>query len=1488
MLKSLLFKVALFGLGVICCGSLNAQTFANIPALSFTMPFGGANPLPQTLTVSSTGAGFNYSVAATTVSGGNWLQTSPSGNDCCTAPSAVTVSVAPSSPLAVGTYTGSIVLTKYSGTSGTLNVPVTLTVSAASVAFFDNLPGQVSFSMLTGGNAPPAQFIQVRNAGVSTLNWSLSLSTADGGNWLSASAVSGAAPSTLSVRLTPSALPGAGSLPGTYIGQLVFKTTGSSITIPVSVTVGANIFAQVNALNFTKSYGGNNPLPQTVSISPTGTSAYFNVVAYNSAGGNWLSVSPSGNECCITPESITVSVNPSVSLAAGTYTAEVVVTQYAGHSMAMTVPVTLTIENANTQTFFDNMPGQVSFSLITSGSAPPSQMVQVRKAGQGTLSWTLIGTTADGGSWLTTSASSGVAPSMVTIGINPAKLPNGGAVPGTFVGQLVFQTAGDVVTVPVTVTVGADVFEQVNPITFTKLFGGANPLPQTLTVASTGAGFYFDIAGYSATGGNWLTVSPSGNECCITPESVTVSVNPDASLAAGTYTGQVVITQYSGHGMSLTVPVMLIVESPGAYFDNLPGQMSFSFATGGNTPPNQSLQIRNAGTGILNWTGSASTSDGGAWLSLSASSGSAPSAVSVGINKSALPGGGLLPGTFTGELVFQTAGDTATIPISVTVGANVFEQVNGINFTKPYAGANPLPQTLTIASTGSNFYFDVSASNANGGSWLVVSPSGRECCTTPGSITVSVNPAVNLPAGTYTGQVVVTQYSGNDMSMTIPVTLTVSAATSAFFDNLPGQVSFSMQTNGKTPPSQPLQIRNAGTGALNWTATESTSDGGKWLSISAGSGSAPSTTSVSINPALLPGGGQVAGLFTGQLVFQTAGDTTTVPVSVNVGSDVFLQVNALNFTKPYAGANPLPQSIIVASTGASFYIDAQASTANGGNWLTVTPTGNECCTTPTAFTIGVNAASTLAAGTYTGQVVFTQYSGNAMSMTVPVTLTVAPSTTAFFDNVQGQLSFSNVTGSANLASHSIQIRNAGTGSLTWNLTTSTADGGKWLTVSQSSGTAPSAVTIGVNNANLPGGGLVAGTFVGQVLLQSASSTVTIPVSVIIGSNVFQQLDTVTFSKSPGGTNPAAQLVTISSLGTNFYISAFAYAGNGGNWLTVNPSGNECCTTPAKLTVGVNSSAPATAGFYTGEIVLTQYRGGMSMTIPVYLAVGTSPLKPTTTVVTSSANPSSYGQPVTFTASISGGSGLTGTVTFYDGGASIGTGSVSGTTATLTTSSLGSGVHSISAVYGGNSVFSESVSPAISQTVSTIGAVTTTALTSSINPSLTGATVKFVATVTSSLSGITGSVTFKDGTTTLATVALASGSASYSTSSLAAGTHSNTAVYGGSSTLAPSTSPPLSQRVLLPTTTTVSSSSNPATSGQFITLTATVSGAAAGQNGYVTFLDGGVPLSTVPLNGTVAVLSLSSLAKGTHVITALYGGDTVYGGSISPAGSQVVQ
>ena len=208
---------------------------------------------------------------------------------------------------------------------------------------------------------------------------------------------------------------------------------------------------------------------------------------------------------------------------------------------------------------------------------------------------------------------------------------------------------------------------------------------------------------------------------------------------------------------------------------------------------------------------------------------------------------------------------------------------------------------------------------------------------------------------------------------------------------------------------------------------------------------------------------------------------------------------------------------------------------------------------------------------------------------------------------------------------------------------------------------------------------------------------------------------------------------------------------------------------------------------------------------------------TSTTVTSNANPSVYGQTLTLTSKVSANTSGAGTpsgiVTFKDGTIVIGTQTLNNVgVATLTTSLLSVGSHSITAVYGGDNTFKTSTSAAFSQVVNQ--AATTSLLTSSANSSIIGQSVTFTGTITANAPGAgipSGTVSFKEGTTVLGTGTLnASGVATFSTTTLSVGNHSITTVYDGDLNFTTSTSNAVSLSVI-PNTTKIDTFSNDASS-----------------------------------------------------------------------------
>jgi len=310
------------------------------------------------------------------------------------------------------------------------------------------------------------------------------------------------------------------------------------------------------------------------------------------------------------------------------------------------------------------------------------------------------------------------------------------------------------------------------------------------------------------------------------------------------------------------------------------------------------------------------------------------------------------------------------------------------------------------------------------------------------------------------------------------------------------------------------------------------------------------------------------------------------------------------------------------------------------------------------------------------------------------------------------------------------------------------------------------------------------------------------------------------------------------------------------------------------------------GFGPGAEIRNFTTSGLANT-PFPAVVADNGLCPTTTTVSSNHNPSTFGDAVTFNSTVTGGLSVpTGTVTFLDGVNSIGSSAVDGGgQASLATSSLTSGSHSITANYGGDSGHAASTSIVLLQSVQQTA--TTTTISSNLNPSVFGQSVTFTANVTTTAGVPSGNVTFLDGATLLATVAVSGGTASFSTSTLSVGSHTISANYGGDSDHSGSSGSTSQSVNPASSSTALTSDINPAVFGQTTTLTAAITTQFGGNaTGTVTFTDGATTIGLSPISGNSAVLT-TALAVGTHPLKATYSGDGNVSGSTSSALSEKV-
>lgn len=472
---------------------------------------------------------------------------------------------------------------------------------------------------------------------------------------------------------------------------------------------------------------------------------------------------------------------------------------------------------------------------------------------------------------------------------------------------------------------------------------------------------------------------------------------------------------------------------------------------------------------------------------------------------------------------------------------------------------------------------------------------------------------------------------------------------------------------------------------------------------------------------------------------------------------------------------------------------------------------------------------------------------------------------------------------------------------------------------------------------------VVATFAGNANYESASATATItigkasvvltwnqPAAIVYGTPLSAaQLNA---SSSVPGTfaySPAAG--TVLAAGSGHALTATFTPADAANY-TGASVGASIAVAAAPLSLRANDSAKpfgaplpvftaSAAGFVNGD-TFASLSGTLAFatSATAQSAVGTYPVVPSglgspnyvitfvpgtlavvrggvTVSVSTSPAPSGLNQSMTFTANVGAAAPAAGapdgTVRFFDGATLLGSSALTSGSASLTTAGLGAGVHTIQATYDGDASF-ETGSGSASHTVNSAAATPSITIASNRNPSSVGQSVTLTANLSMTAGPVDGTVQFYDGAVLLATSAIVSGSAAFTTTAFAAGSHAITVRYLGSPSAPPVISGVFVQAVgsngwkNRTSTTTLSASPNPSTLGSTVTLTATVSGPNGTPAGAVLFMVNGQvvggPVTLTAISGSTAqaVFVLPGLAGGRHVVTATYLGSSNYKGSTATA------
>ncbi|MFC2166793.1 GDSL-type esterase/lipase family protein [Acidobacteriota bacterium] len=251
--------------------------------------------------------------------------------------------------------------------------------------------------------------------------------------------------------------------------------------------------------------------------------------------------------------------------------------------------------------------------------------------------------------------------------------------------------------------------------------------------------------------------------------------------------------------------------------------LSFDALQGESNPPDQTFQIRNTGSGRLDYQISVDQQ----WLSVSPASGNSSGRwdeiqVSVDISN-------LTPGTYQGSITVSGE-NTLNSPQVITVQLTILSLSIGLDKTTLSFGgilgeSNPSVQTFQIRNSGSGgLDYQISVDQQ----WLSVSPSSGDSNGEWDEIQVSVDIS-NLAPGTYHGNITISAENASNTPQVITVQLTIlSPAISLNKTSL----SFNGTIGQPNPASQAFNIRNSSAGTLNYQISADQ----QWLSVSPSSG----------------------------------------------------------------------------------------------------------------------------------------------------------------------------------------------------------------------------------------------------------------------------------------------------------------------------------------------------------------------------------------------------------------------------------------------------------------------------------------------------------------------------------------------------------------------------------------------------------------------------------------------------------------------------
>ncbi len=472
------------------------------------------------------------------------------------------------------------------------------------------------------------------------------------------------------------------------------------------------------------------------------------------------------------------------------------------------------------------------------------------------------------------------------------------------------------------------------------------------------------------------------------------------------------------------------------------------------------------------------------------------------------------------------------------------------------------------------------------------------------------------------------------------------------------QLSFAAYVGAAAPASQAVTVYNEGTGTLNWTASSSA----PWLVLAATSGATPQSLAVSVNATGLSAGTytgtititssgaanapqtiQVSLTVTNLLLsanFVNQGSQGWVTSPLGAASDWSIASGAYNYdgngnSQVFAGNSGWTDYLVTATFQLSNMLDwpggirGRVNPSTGAGYMVwVYPVLNEIILfkasawdinqpltqlgvapvildMATTHNLSLSFSGSQIQVLYDGKAIITQtdstYAGGVVALEgdnqvisfQQVLVTSGIPNTGSITTGTNNLNFSATYGVANPAPQTVAISAAGSGSLVWSASSSVP----WLSISSTGGTTPANLQVSASLSSL-----APGTYSGAISIVSLGAvnvSQQIAVSFTVAAlppSLVSAPAAMIFTSTSG--QPAAPVQTL--LISNGGYGTFGWtASSDSNWLSVTSVSG---STPANVSVSVNSSGLPTGTYHGNLIIRAQGVANSPLSVPITLEV----------------------------------------------------------------------------------------------------------------------------------------------------------------------------------------------------------------------------------------------------------------------------------------------